>query len=100
MRGWGKRASRDRTEVTCRFRLYGCREHGGQTKGWQGLVSTFAPPREAPGQHKRVRGQETHMMCVSWLPGAEGQACQGTWSRGERGFPPGERWGGGVELRN
>lgn len=44
MRGWGKRASRDRTEVTCRFRLYGCRERGGQTMGWQGLVSIFVHP--------------------------------------------------------
>lgn len=71
MRGWGKSASRDSTEVTCRFRLYGCRGRSGRARVGRG-AERFSPcplhPSTAPGQCERVRGLEMHVMCVSWVP--------------------------------
>ena len=49
MRGWGKRASRDKTEVTCRFRLYGWGEHGGQARVGTGGEHFCAPPPPQQG---------------------------------------------------
>lgn len=74
MWGWGKRASRDRTEVTCRFRLYGYKEHGGQAEGWQGWRAFLHSPIKAPRQCERVWGWETHVMRMCHgFPEAEGQ---------------------------